>query len=222
VARELAQALTAHPKLHAVDCDNPDVIVHQRMATDARYVFAINDRREAGTYVGQHGLVLENGVPSRATLTFENDEAQVYELAKGKRVPTTHANGHTIIDVDLGPAEGRVFLVMKQAIARVQIRPILEEPKPSASVEIAATVEDAAGKPIAATIPMRLSIRDPNGRLAEGSGYYGAKNGALAVKLDLAPNDDPGMWEITTRELASGQETTSFLRVNPSVSSRNP
>jgi hypothetical protein len=215
VSGDLAQALRAHTKLQAVDCDNPEVIVHQRAAKDARYVFAINDRREAGSYVGQHGLVLENGVPSHAKLTFENDGAAVYDLAKGTRVPTTRADAHTSIELDLGPAEGRLFLVMQQAIARVQIHPFLDEPKPGASATVAITVEDVDGKAIGATIPMRLSIRDPNGRLAEGSGYYGASDGHLLVKLDLAPNDDPGVWEITARELASGQEATSFLRVNP-------
>lgn len=222
VAHELAQALTARVKSQAIECDNPEVIVHQRAAKDARYVFAINDQREAGTYVGQHGLVLENGVPSHAKLTFAQDAAVVYDLSHRTRVPTTGANGHTAIEVDLAPAEGRVFLVMKHAIARVDFFPFLEEPKPGDRVKIALTVEDAAGKPIEATVPVQLNIRDPNGRLAEGSGYYGAKNGELLVKLDLAPNDDPGAWEITARELASGQETTRFLRVKPSTSAKAP
>jgi hypothetical protein len=143
-------------------------------------------------------------------------------LALGTRVPTTRADHHTTIEVDLGPAEGRIFLVMDQAIARVQLHPVLEEARPGVGVTINATVEDVDGKPIAATIPMHVSIRDPNGRLAEGSGYYGAKDGQVLIKLDLAPNDDPGVWEITARELASGVATTSFLRVNPLIPPPKP
>ena len=56
-------------------------------------------------------------------------------------------------------------------------------------------------------------MRDTNGKPAEGSGFYAAKDGKLDVKLDIATNDDPGTWEVHVRELVTRMETTRYLRV---------
>jgi len=75
-------------------------------------------------------------------------------------------------------------------------------------------VVDKNGRPLDAVVPLRVDIRDPSGRDAERTGYYGAKDGRLELKLDLATNDSPGVWQIRARELASGQTATSYLRVS--------
>jgi hypothetical protein len=49
--------------------------------------------------------------------------------------------------------------------------------------------------------------------MAEFSGYYGAKDGQLDVPIDIAANDAPGVWKIRARELASGLESTAYIRV---------
>jgi hypothetical protein len=66
---------------------------------------------------------------------------------------------------------------------------------------------------VKAVVPVQLTIRDASGREAEGSGYYGAADGSLSVKLDIASNETPGTWSIHVKELASGMETTRYLRV---------
>ena len=53
------------------------------------YLFAINDRREFGDYVGQHGLVMENGLPSEAVLTVRRPGGTVYDLVDHRVVPAT-------------------------------------------------------------------------------------------------------------------------------------
>ena len=62
-------------------------------------------------------------------------------------------------------------------------------------------------------IPVRVDIRDANGKAAEGSGFYAAENGIVEIKLDLAPNEDPGSWEVRVKELASGMEARKWMRV---------
>jgi hypothetical protein len=34
------------------------------------------------------------------------------------------------------------------------------------------------------------------------------------LKLDLAANDQPGVWQVRVRELASGQTASGYVRVN--------
>jgi len=59
-----------------------------------------------------------------------------------------------------------------------------------------------------------VEIRDPSGCEAEWSGVYGAKGGLLRLKLELASNDRPGLWQVRARELASGREAAFYFRVN--------
>jgi hypothetical protein len=64
---ELAKALEGFALPKRATCDNPEIIVRTRRFGDALYVFVVNDQREFGSYVGQHGLVMENGLPSRVS-----------------------------------------------------------------------------------------------------------------------------------------------------------
>ena len=59
-----------------------------------------------------------------------------------------------------------------------------------------------------------VEIIDPQGRAAEFTGYYGARDGKLTITLDLAANHPPGVWKVRATELASGltQEGTFKVR----------
>ena len=70
-------------------------------------------------------------------------------------------------------------------------------------MEVAVTVL-AAGRPVAAVVPLQVTILDAKGRPAEGSGWYGAAGGRQVLRLRLADNDVPGRWIVRVRELASG------------------
>ena len=105
--------------------------------------------------------------------------------------PTTVSRGQLRIPAALGPCEGRVFMVTDQAIASVKI----ESPATAGlgnAVTVKIAVLDKEDRPLDAIIPVRVDIRDPSGRDAERTGYYGAKDGRLELKLDLAANDQSG------------------------------
>ena len=195
-----------------LESTNPEVITRVRSAGEADYVFAINDHREAGNYVGQHGLVLEHGLPSETNLHVNRAGAKVYDLLASREVPTSQPNGKTIWPVQLGPCEGRVYLLTTKAINGVQI----DAPKtfkPLLPAECTISILDPEKKPIQAVVPLKVEINDPTGRLAENSGYYGAQDGILKIRLLPAINDIPGVWQIRVRELASGKTTTHYLRL---------
>jgi hypothetical protein len=217
-ARVLALAAELGPKLGAlglgreIDCDQPEIVLRSRHAGEATYLFAINDRREFGTYVGRHGLVMENGLPSSGILTFlRKPPRHVYDLVAGIEVPL--GDDHRL-PLALGPCDGRLLMGLPRAIAGVTVA-VPGSAKPGTRVALDVSVSDSDGKPLPAVIPVRIEIRDANGRLAEGSGPHAVENGRLRLGLDLAPNEDPGTWEITVRELASRKSAMAAMRVTP-------
>jgi hypothetical protein len=210
-AADLRKALDARYSRHA-DSSTPDVVTRVRQYGTTDYLFAVNDLREFGDYVGHHGLVMENGLPTSSTLTLARG-GHVYDLVARREVTTRLADGNLTIAADFGPCEGRVYMVTSQALSAVSVE-APSEAKPGDEVTFKAAVLGEDGKPLDAVVPVRIDILDPHGRAAEFSGYYGAKDGQVQVTAKLAPNDVPGLWRVHVEELASGLTRDAYMRVN--------
>lgn len=194
-------------------CDNPEIIVRTRKFGDATYVFVVNDKREFGSYVGQHGLVMENGVPSSGVVSLKAESANVYELTGTQFiVPKRSADGVMSWPVDLGPCDGRIFMVLPKPLLGLKLE-VPENAVVGNSAKVVVSITTTQEAPTKAVIPVRVDVRDANGKAAEGSGFYAAENGIVEIKLDLAPNEDPGSWEVRVKELASGMEARKWMRV---------
>ncbi len=214
-AAELRKALDEH-YIRRTDSSNPNVITRCRTYSKTDYVFAVNDLREYGDYVGHHGLVMENGLPSETVLSVLRETGHVYDLVAGQAVASKQVKqNHTpllTIPAALGPCEGRLFMVTDQPIDSVRLTAPTAVAR-GAAADVKITIADPQGAPLAAVVPVRLDILDPAGREAEFTGYYGVKDGHLAVKLDIAPNDTAGIWTLRAKELASGKTAVHYLRV---------
>jgi hypothetical protein len=222
-AEDKAAILAAAARLRAgldarytrvLECSNPEIVPRLRTAGASDCVFVVNDHREPGTYVGQHGLVMENGLPSSGTLTLRRARGQVYDLQSSREIPATARDGTLSWPVHLGPCDGRAFLITPEPIAALTIA-APESASRGHTFPITVTIADSAARPIAATLPLHVAITDPAGRAAEFTGHHAAKGGRLELRCTLAPNDAPGVWQLRARELASGREATAFLRVAP-------
>lgn len=211
LAAQLRRDLGARYTRYA-DSSNPDVIPYRRQYKQADYLFAVNDRREYGQYVGQHALVMENGVSSTAQLSLARAGGTMYDLVESRMVPVRREAGRLVADVSLGPCDGRVYLVASKPIAGFALR-VPEAAQRGSQVTLSLEVLDADGKPIEAVVPVELTVRDAEGRAAEFSGAWAAVDGKLQVTLDIAPNDPFGIWQIEARELATGQRAVRSLRV---------
>ena len=208
---ELAKAFRALPQ--KVSCDNPEIITRVRKFGDATYVFVVNDKREYGSYVGQHGLVMENGMPSKGVVSLKAESANVYELTGLQFiVPKRGEDGAMSWPVELGPCDGKIFLVMPKPLLGIQLD-VPENATLSNTAKVSARITTTQEAPTKAVIPVRVDIRNANGSAAEGSGFYAAENGIIELSLNLAPNEDPGTWEIRVKELASGMEAVKWMRV---------
>lgn len=195
-----------------LDTSDADVIPYLRRYGPTDYVFLVNDRREFGHYVGHHGIVMENGVPSQATVTVNRPAGYVYDLVAGRPVPARQQRDQLVWDVSLGPCEGAVYLVTPRAIQQCRITAPASTPR-GTPARCTIEVLDDRGQPVEAVVPLEIRIYDAEARLAEFSGFYAATSGNTEVTLQIAPNDPPGTWQIQVRELASGQSAVHWVRV---------
>jgi hypothetical protein len=210
-ATALRTSLDAHYTRPA-ESTNPEIVTRLRTAGAADYVFVVNDHREFGTYVGQHCIVMENGLPSAGDIILNRPTGSVYDLVASQEVAATVRDGKLTWPVNLAPCDGRVFLITPQRIAAVKLA-APDTVARGGRLEVNITIADETGRAIAAVVPLHVRVTDPAGRLAEFSGHYGAKDGRLYLHLDVAQNDTPGVWQIQARELASGREAGAFVRV---------
>jgi hypothetical protein len=196
------------------DSNNPDVVLRFRQYRDSDYLFALNDKRTFGDYVGQHGKVMEQGLPNAATLSVRRKGVTVYDLLRHRAVPVKPSADGLQFAASFGPGGGTVYLITAKPIAGVQLRAAARAKRGSA-VEVGVSVVDRTGAPLRAVVPVQITITDPQGQPAEFSGYYGAANGKTTVHLSLGANDRAGTWTITARELASGLSKQQKLVVVP-------
>ena len=206
----LFRSLGFRPK---VTCDNSDVILHSSRSGDATVLFVINDRREAGTYVGQHGLVRENGLPASTTLNLGPESVNVYDLSRSSFVLPKRLDDGLRLPLNLGPSECRVLLLSSSPLLEMN----LELPETATCGNLAEariTLSTTDRRPMPAAIPVAVRIRDADGAPAEWDGYHVVENGVLTLRLELARNETPGTWEVHVRELASGMEAVKWMKLS--------
>ncbi|OYW71628.1 MAG: hypothetical protein B7Z37_27235 [Verrucomicrobia bacterium 12-59-8] len=200
--------------LPQVSCDSPEVILHASQTGEAVCLFVINDRREAGSYVGQHGLVKEAGLPLSAKLNLGQDKMNVYDLTHASFLLPKRDDSGLVIPLKLGPSEGRVLLLSPSPLIEMQLD-VPETATRGNVAEVRVKLMTSGGNPMPAAIPVAVSIRDADGAPAEFDGYHVVDNGELVLRLDLARNETPGTWEVQVRELASGMEAVKWMQVSP-------
>ncbi len=194
-----------------LDSSNSNVVTRRRRFGSTDYLFAVNDKREAGTYVGGYGHVMEDGVPAETTLSLRRKSGFVYDLVNSRQAsPDTTSDG-LAIPVALGPCEGRLLMVTDRPLRAVEIA-APKESELGQSVQIDISVTDGK-QPIDAVIPVEIRIIDPEGAQAEYSGHYGAVSGQQSIRFDVAPNDRTGVWSVHAKELASGQSASAYIRI---------
>ncbi len=194
------------------DSSNIEVITRVRRYDGTDYLFAVNDRRCYGDYVGQWGRVMEKGLPTSATLSLDRAGGHVYDLTAGKKVAAKVDGGKLKIERQFGPGDGTVFMIADREIVNVRLK-VSHKCRLGRSAVIEVAVVDAEGRAVDAVVPLHIDIRDAVGGIAEFSGYYGAKNGRVCIRLDLAENDLPGEWHVKVKELASGLVAEQSMQV---------
>lgn len=188
--------------------NSPDIVVRTRTNGNADYLFAVNDKRTFGDYVGQWKLVQENGLPEKGEITVKRRAGAVYDLVNHGAVDFRVEAQKTIIPVNLQAAEGKMFLILDKPLQNLK----LVHPQSATigkKIALKITIADAAD----ALIPVAIQIHNPQGETAPGSGYYCLADGILNVDLVISVNEQPGNWSINVRNLANNQTVTGKIAV---------
>ena len=122
VIPQLKRDLAPFVKPYA-DSANGDILVSARTYRKADYVFAVNDKRTCGDYVGQWGSIEEKGLPNEGVVTIaRGDTRAVYDLVAHRAVPFRVKDGRTEIDVSYKTTDGRIFLVLPRKLGPLTVR----------------------------------------------------------------------------------------------------
>lgn len=166
-ASELLRDLSGIYAPYATSSD-ADVLLHARESDGVATLFAINDKRVYGDYIGQFKRMMENGLPAQSQITIAQPARFIYDL-RGGLVNSKVENGKTIFAANLEAAGGQIFVATNQKITTLK----LDAPataKRGGVLELSAQILDETGKPMRGVWPLQIEVLDAQGRAAENSG----------------------------------------------------
>ena len=100
---------------------NDAILLTVRSFGSADVVFAVNDRRQYGPYLGGWKTVLDKGVANKAELLIRRPAGAVYDLVKHAPVPFSSADGQTCIPVSYETCDGRALMVTARPLAPLAV-----------------------------------------------------------------------------------------------------
>ncbi|MDD3695674.1 MAG: hypothetical protein PHG44_06875 [Lentisphaeria bacterium] len=199
--------------LPPAEANSSDAILRTRSFGSSDYLFVFNDRREFGNYVGQYKKIMEKGLPLEGVeITVPRADVVVYDLLASSKVASSSAAGKTSFSTSFDPGQGKMYLICASAITQLQLlAPASIKRGESAVLQLMVT--DAQGQLLDAVLPVQIEAHNAQGEKLELNGYYAAEAGKLEVKMDIAPNESVGEWQIEVKELASGLTTRRTMLV---------
>ena len=200
------------------DSDSGELIVFNRNWQGIDYVFAINDKRTFGEYVGQWGMTMEQGLPYQGTVTLKDPERKVkavYELSRGGKLEFVRTADDTIrVPLQFETNDGRFLLFSPQEIAKLDVRTsVTQSTESDGSCLVTMRVQDADGKAIHALLPVEIRLFDSAGREIDGGGYFCAEGGSCKIEFLSNADDAPGNYSLFCRDRASGQTVRQTIRI---------
>ena len=208
-----AYRLDAAKKLRAkyhdlapVFADPESVEVYTRTLRDEEtyFVFALNDRRTEGDYMGKKfHAVLDAGVPQKASIRLAMKSGAVYEFPAGKRLNAVRENGKLKLDLDFAPTEGKVLFCYAEALGKLTVKAGKNH-----TADILLT--DEKGKPFRGAVPLRIRWTDPAGK--SRTEYSALRDGKMQVSVRPGKNIVQGTWKCQVTELASGMSAEALWK----------
>lgn len=187
-------------------------------AEGACYLGVVNDLRVHGPLYGHFGLVRESGIAQTARLAIQPHLGAVaYDLVRHQAVPLRHSGAHLMADLDLGPGEGRVLVLLPAAIARLDLAADLQAAEwgdhRGRQIGVRAGLRDAEGRIVPGIIPATITVLHPDGSRNDLSHHTAFRRGLLETALPVPSNAPPGPWRVQVRDHASGRRAEAVVTV---------
>ena len=195
----------------AVDVNDDEVLVTERRAEDGRYVFAVSHTMpDLGPgEMWRVNLFLTSRVPVRLPIGLGKDAKYVYDALAMRAL----APKDGVVEADLRYLPARVFAVLPEAIARVELRAPASAVT-GGTIAWSAQVQDDRGRPIRAGVPVRVRLLGTDGAVLEER-FAAAGSKGTAGTMGVPVNAPAGRWTLGATELLSGR--TATLRLNVPV-----
>lgn len=203
-AEDVRAELAARGYVPASDSSSPEIVVYNRQWNGTPYLFAINDRREFGDYVGQWGRMMEKGLPFSGTVSVPDDGiSAVYELSRGGEAPFSRADGRVNVTLDFETNDGRLLVFLKERISSVSLE-ATRAVSAGGDIEVVFSVLGDSGAPIPAVLPVEIRVFDGAGKELDGAGYAAAEGGVCRLTVPTNRDDPDGNYRVTATDRASG------------------
>ena len=185
------------------DVAAPEILLTERTAGAGRYLWLVNNTMldlEPGL-AWRVGLIMSQRLPTMTSVRLNAPGKAVYDVFALKQVEP--ASG--LLSADLRTMPARLYAILPFPIGQLSIR------GPTAiaaghSFRSIVQVQDAAGRPIDASVPVRIRLRTTSGTLLEER-FTAAQSGAGAADVWTTPLNTPaGAIILEATELFSGKE----------------
>ena len=212
LGRELAGILDRYAPRKAVS-DNQDIVLRLRGTDKADYLFAVNDKRTFGDYIGQWKLVQEKGVATSGTVEVKTRAKAAYDLVRHHRIDLKNTPAGCEFPLELAPGDGCCILLLEKPVANVKVS-LPKQIRRGEKFTLNIAVTDDANRPVPAVMPVEVSLLSDSGIKLPGSGYYAAVDGKLTVNEVMPTNAPAGNIKVSVKCLASGKTVSAQSAVS--------
>ena len=192
--------------------DNGDIFIFVRTSNEVDYIFAVNDKRTFGDYVGMFKLCMDKALPNKGEIFVRRKAGVVYELIRHRNEPFTVKNRMTSFHAEFQGNGGQIFVLMPEKLGKVILSLKKKSVDKGGKVALEGKVLYASGKPVSAMLPVYLEVRDAAGNLT-GDTTQSTLQGTFRKELVIPLNAPAGTWNVTLRETVSNKSVSAVFTV---------
>ena len=188
------------------DSSTPEIVTFLRRWGDVRYLFAINDRRTFGDYIGLWGYAMEKGLPTEGSVSISDPSEEVgavYELSRGGELPFVREGSRVSVRLGYKTNDGRLLAFLPERICALRVDHAKSLSR-GGTCRVRLSVVGKSGKAVPALLPVEIRLLDPAGREVGGSGWTCAENGVAEKDIRLNADSSDGNFKLICRDRASG------------------
>jgi len=198
-----------------VDSPHPYVVLDARRSGELSYIFAINDRRTAGPYLGQFGAVLERGVLIAPTIELRETPGALYDALERRQLSLSEdqEGGGCATEVQLEPGWGKLLVACAEPLGPAEVS-ASDRTEGSGPVTVRVQARYASGRNVTGVVPLRFDVLSPDGAINDYSRFTATDaDGSWATSFPIADNEPPGTWIVRVTELIAGHATMANFSV---------